>query len=305
MQQIPTPAHPIPEAPQVSITPDQLYLPQTGQESEERAYDMLHDVYRRLEEDPQNEQLRTAYEQASKQYQEAIPGFARAGEPLAEYVTRPLARAAKSVAAGTLGTLGDIGGMAGDVAVDIGETVANIPSKALEMLGAEGVAEATRIELPRFKSDTSEWIRQSFDIGTGGLTKPRSATERIADLAGETVAGSFAFQPIASGMKAAGASPAVASAIEGMTPQSVKGMVSATNAGIGAGAAREAFPDNPYAELVGGLLGGFSVDMPAELMKSKVVKKIGDVVRKVAKGGTVEDVLERTGLIGTRAERYA
>ena len=88
------------------------------------------------------------------------------GTSVAQEVARPFLRTGKSIAAGVIGG-----------PVDLANMVLSAPGQAASALGFEDVGQTITPSQPPFMG--SEYIRSGVDKLTGGLTKPRGATERI------------------------------------------------------------------------------------------------------------------------------
>jgi len=120
----------------------------------------------------------------------------------------------------------------------------------------------------------SEYIRESFDEATGGLTKPRNFGERVQDTAQEFATPGFA----AKLAKGAGSFGKIA---EHLSPKNLKELLSAASAGGGLETARELYPDNPLIQFGSSLLASF---IPGGVEKgSKGVAKIQSKVAPLPK----------------------
>lgn len=100
-----------------------------------------------------------------------------------ENVLRPVARAARSVTAGTVGAMGDLA----QQAVALPQYLGNIAAR-----GIEKKVYGDNLIKPFDTSGVntaSEYVRGVFDRATGGLTKPRNEKEELGDIIAEMQTG--------------------------------------------------------------------------------------------------------------------
>ena len=213
------------------------------------------------------------------QQEPTIGGFAK------ENILRPIAQAAQALSVGTLGTAGDIAQLVTNPAL-------NLAAKGLKGAGFEGAARAVT---PSGRT-VSQDIRKTFDVATGGLTKPRGAGERIGQTAAETLSSGGLF----------GAAGKLGGAIARLAPKTAGELAALGTAGAGGGIAEEVAPGSVTAQLAGTLAGGLAPSIPNLLKKSissaaridpqavKELTKVGVSPTVGMAGGAGAKILERT-----------
>lgn len=145
-------------------------------------------------------------------------------ETLADMIVRQELRTAKNLAAGAVG---------------IGDAINMAINPIWTRLGGE------ELGMP------SQFIRESADTLTGGLTKSRNMRERFEDTATE-FAGPGGLTKVASK-----AYPAV-KALQKLSPQTATQALAPVTAGLGVQTARELYPNSSLAEMAAGLIGGLA-----------------------------------------------
>lgn len=145
-------------------------------------------------------------------------------ETLADLIVRSELRTAKNLAAGAVG---------------IGDAINMAINPIWTRLGGE------ELGMP------SQFIRESADTLTGGLTKPRNMSERFVDTATE-----FA-SPGGITKLASKVYPTI-KALQKISPQTTTQALAPITAGIGVQGARELYPNSTLAEVTAGLIGGLA-----------------------------------------------
>ncbi len=149
--------------------------------------------------------------------------FKEESSALAENVVRPLARTAKNAAVGAL-----------SIPELFSRPLGELMDVAARGLGFEG----------GFSSSPSQFIGESIDKATDGLTIPRNSLERVVDTASQAIASAGPLAAVTRGTAAANLAPRTATELS-----------SFGTAGGGAQVAREVAPDSPAAELAGAVTG--------------------------------------------------
>ncbi len=177
---------------------------------------------------------------------------------LSEYLYRPVARAAKSVAKG-FGSIPDL---------------VNLPiNTAAAFMGAP--------QLP----SVSQNVGQYFDEASGGLTVPRNNFEDIIDTAGEFVAGGGPYSLAAKGAKLSQL-PKSAEALGKLSPQNLGELMSFAGAGTGFEVGKKAAPDSMAVPLLASLVGGVAPSA-AQATAKVATRPIQSTQNALAKGLSV------------------
>lgn len=153
---------------------------------------------------------------------------------------RPFARAVRSGLSGVAG-IADIGGLAV-------EPIRQGLRSGLESLGVDFMGQNTPYIPP------SQGVKNIFDSLTGGIAAPRSEQEKIVDIASEALSGGGAMKGLQTGAELAGYGGG--EILKKLAPQTGAELAAAGGAGAGAEYAKQEYPDNSIAPILGALAGG-------------------------------------------------